>query len=788
MVIVLLLNFVVMYAHLFLTSTNDGSTFHFDDDAFREFPQGIPRGQSHVRQRDTPLREERDGTELFARHFSRRRDYDFIATDEFNINEIDDDDDDDDDAEVAALNSYFSFGGDLFVSPDHFVKFNATPAGPVLVLSSLGVGTTRSSDEHTGSSSSSSSSSSSKNNLDSLEVDSIVTLVQKGWNVIDTALHDRQQRGERNVGRALERLCGERRFARHHQGYHPPKHNSEYFGGIASEVRLSLVCRNALFVTSKSGYIPGDADVEDPPRAKKEWIDGLLQLPNDLQKHGHKRHDLASSSFFHFNRVDIIDNNHCISPACLRASLRRSIANIFGASSSSPPPPPPSPAFLDVLYLDDAAEMQLPALRTGHAHHSRHIGHGHLKTKTKVSGIGHGDGALRAFLERLWRAFVFFERARLLGYSGDLPPLLFPELNVTADYEAATRAEEEEEEGVGEDEGGAGAGGGGGGGSSSIIRWYGLASSKSLRVPPSHELHLPLEAAVRVAASAHAHVVKNALSSAARRRLRSEPHLLLHHGLRFVQVPLNLGTPEAATERWQPITSSSSSPTPTAAAEDGGAIHQPVAGAERGEPTTLAATVNTTAVNTVDATVTTTTTTTTTMHTLLEAAALLGVRVVAAKAVGLAGHRLLDEGAKGCGPFRDAEQAFAEPFLRRMRPDDAVAAAKGRSSSSSSSSSWERLNNHGRKNVAESGRVGVGVGGDVPRLLRAWRESVGTKGGGQNNKNKGTRRLQLTRSAPGLTSAVVAHRAPKHVHGNAALSALPRFSPAQFSAMHLECS
>ena len=74
------------------------------------------------------------------------------------------------------------------------------------------------------------------------------------------------------------------------------------------------------------------------------------------------------------------------------------------------------------------------------------------------------------------------------------------------------------------------------------------------------------------------------------------------------------------------------------------------------------------------------------------------------------------------------------------------------------------------------------------RLLRAWRESVGTKGGGQNNKNKGTRRLQLTRSAPGLTSAVVAHRAPKHVHGNAALSALPRFSPAQFSAMHLECS
>jgi hypothetical protein len=105
MVIVLLLTFVVMYAHLFLTSTNDGSTFHFDDDAFREFPQGIPRGQSHVRQRDTPLREERDGTELFARHFSRRRDYDFIATDEFNINEIDDDDDDDDDDDAAATST-----------------------------------------------------------------------------------------------------------------------------------------------------------------------------------------------------------------------------------------------------------------------------------------------------------------------------------------------------------------------------------------------------------------------------------------------------------------------------------------------------------------------------------------------------------------------------------------------------------------------------------------------------------------------------------------------------------
>ena len=92
-VIVLLLTFVVMCA-LFRQAPMMEAHFILTTMRFENFLKGF-QGVNHMPTKRHAFGEERDGTEP-RRHFSRRRDYDFIATDEFNINEIDDDDDDDD--------------------------------------------------------------------------------------------------------------------------------------------------------------------------------------------------------------------------------------------------------------------------------------------------------------------------------------------------------------------------------------------------------------------------------------------------------------------------------------------------------------------------------------------------------------------------------------------------------------------------------------------------------------------------------------------------------------------
>ena len=70
--------------------------------------------------------------------------------------------------------------------------------------------------------------------------------------MIDTAVNYRQQKGERCVGKALAELKG--------LGY----------------VGLNeMVTRDELVIATKAGFIPGDAEAKDPPRARLEWTHKL---------------------------------------------------------------------------------------------------------------------------------------------------------------------------------------------------------------------------------------------------------------------------------------------------------------------------------------------------------------------------------------------------------------------------------------------------------------------------------------------------------------------------------
>ena len=73
--------------------------------------------------------------------------------------------------------------------------------------------------------------------------------------MIDTAVNYRQQKAERCVGKALAELTD--------------------WWGWASE----MVARDEIVIATKAGFIPGDADAKDPPRARLAWTRRLTGMP-----------------------------------------------------------------------------------------------------------------------------------------------------------------------------------------------------------------------------------------------------------------------------------------------------------------------------------------------------------------------------------------------------------------------------------------------------------------------------------------------------------------------------
>ncbi len=108
--------------------------------------------------------------------------------------------------------------------------------------------------------------------------DAIVTALENGTNVVDTAVNYRCQRSERVVGQAIE--------------------NAE-------------VDRDSVFVATKGGFVPFDGERPDDPGAfvTEEYLDSGL-----------------------IDRDDLVRGSHCIAPEYIDDQLNRSLDN-FGVDS-----------------------------------------------------------------------------------------------------------------------------------------------------------------------------------------------------------------------------------------------------------------------------------------------------------------------------------------------------------------------------------------------------------------------------------------------------------------------
>lgn len=198
----------------------------------------------------------------------------------------------------------------------------------------------------------------------------IIYSVTHGWNVIDTASSFRHGRAEATVGRALRYMLAggltESFFQRPIPPPNPPRYPQSQLisRGLPGVVSLPSpppppqlppspspppmfiserplrqdITRDMLFVSTKAGYIES--------RLTAPLIKASSILP-----------------------ADVVEGRHCLHPRCLEASLKRSRERL-GLET------------IDVLYLHDAAEVQMAAV------------------------------GKEQFLERLLAAFRFLEEAR----------------------------------------------------------------------------------------------------------------------------------------------------------------------------------------------------------------------------------------------------------------------------------------------------------------------------------------------------------------------------------------
>src|SRR5918993_207900 len=108
-------------------------------------------------------------------------------------------------------------------------------------------------------------------------VESIVTAVQNGVNVIDTASNYRFQRSERAIGKALAELTA---------------------GGVK---------RDEIVICTKGGYLPFDSE---PPRDVRSYVQDTFVTPG-----------IAGFE-------DIVGGSHCMTPSYLQNQLDQSLRNM----------------------------------------------------------------------------------------------------------------------------------------------------------------------------------------------------------------------------------------------------------------------------------------------------------------------------------------------------------------------------------------------------------------------------------------------------------------------------
>jgi aryl-alcohol dehydrogenase-like predicted oxidoreductase len=133
--------------------------------------------------------------------------------------------------------------------------------------------------------------------VDKLIEDAVYESIHNGVNVLDTSINYRGMKSERAIRSGLKRV---------------------FSSGLAK--------RESIFVSTKAGFIPADADGgKSPKKMAAEWA-SMLE-----------------------DKEELIDNKHCIAPACLNSSLLWSRENL-GLET------------IDLFYLHNAAEKQLESI------------------------------------------------------------------------------------------------------------------------------------------------------------------------------------------------------------------------------------------------------------------------------------------------------------------------------------------------------------------------------------------------------------------------------------------
>ena len=167
------------------------------------------------------------------------------------------------------------------IEPFHFRKSEYSAN---LTLSSLGIGTYLGNIDR---------------KTDLLVKEAIKTsLLSGGVNVIDTAINYRYQKAERSIGESLNELFSQK-----------------------------LIKRDQIFVSTKNGYVPGDADKKLDPKT-------------------YLQHLLANSEI---DKQSFVDKSHSIHPSFLEYQLNQSLKNLQLKT-------------IDLLYLHNSAEAQIPRL------------------------------------------------------------------------------------------------------------------------------------------------------------------------------------------------------------------------------------------------------------------------------------------------------------------------------------------------------------------------------------------------------------------------------------------
>lgn len=160
------------------------------------------------------------------------------------------------------------------------------------------------------------------------------SLLSGGVNIIDTAINYRYQKAERSIGKALNDLFSQNQLK-----------------------------REQIFISTKNGYVPGDADKKLDPRS---YLRNLLSDPA-------------------IDRTAFVDNNNSIHPSFLESQLDQSLENLNLKT-------------IDLLYLHNSAEAQIPHVGPKEYLNRLHSAFSFLEDKRQ-------EGKIRFFGLATWNCF-----------------------------------------------------------------------------------------------------------------------------------------------------------------------------------------------------------------------------------------------------------------------------------------------------------------------------------------------------------------------------------------------